>query len=241
MTARVQVAVANAEPVFPYQKEAVQQAFGCALRETYGMVELLAAAGECESGALHLFPEMGWLEVLDENGPVENGRDGEFVCTSLLDADMPLIRYRLGDRGALASETARCPCGRTLPILAALEGRSDDLLYTRDGRRIGRLDPIFKTSLAIREAQIVQESLERVRVRYVPSAGFSAADAATTAERLRQRMGSIDVVLEETAFLPRGPNGKLHAVVCQLSPQERQLLAERALPSSAVDAQAELR
>ena len=87
---------------------------------------------------------------------------------------MPLIRYKVGDLGSLSTSEQPCGCGRTLPILDCVEGRADDVLLTRDGRRVGRLDPVFKTRLPLREAQIIQESLSRVRVRFVPGPHFSA-------------------------------------------------------------------
>src|SRR5205807_10393600 len=62
--------------------------------------------------------------------PVSRGRSGEFISTGLLNADMPLIRYRAGDRGALPGEEHPCQCGRTLPTVAYIEGRMDDVLYT---------------------------------------------------------------------------------------------------------------
>src|SRR5690606_35944237 len=150
------------------------------------------------------------------------------VATGLFNADMPLVRYRLGDRGALSAAGNGCPCGRTLPVLVGLEGRSDDMFYTRDGRRIGRLDPVFKAQLPIREAQIIQEALDRIRVRYVPADGFSEADARSIVERLQQRMGDVEVILEATDAIPRGPNGKFRAVICQLSPEERERISRQA-------------
>ena len=114
------VVIANAEPLDHGQREKIRRAFQCPARETYGMSEIVAAAGECESGTLHLWPEAGYLEFL---------ADGELIATSLLDADMPLIRYRTGDRCRVAAP-AGCPCGRTLPVLASVEGRMDDVLLT---------------------------------------------------------------------------------------------------------------
>ena len=55
----------------------------------------------------------------------------------------------------------------------SLAGRIDEVIYTMDGRAMGRLDPVFKARLPIREAQIVQETLDRVRVRLCPGAGVS--------------------------------------------------------------------
>ncbi len=217
---RLRVAVTNAEPLYAYQGDAIARAFGCPVRETYGMAEAVAAAGECEHGTMHLWPEAGVVEILSARGPAAAGEAGELVCTGLLNTDMPLVRYRVGDRGALA-DSVRCPCGRTLPALASIEGRSDDLLYTRDGRPIGRLDPVFKSELPLIEAQIIQERLDRLRVRYVPAPEFSPSAGRALIQRLQDRMGDIEVVLEAVDAVPRTDRGKFRAVVCALPPGER--------------------
>lgn len=217
----LKVVLTNAEPLLHRQRIEIGEAFGCPVRETYGMAEIVAAASECERGRLHLWPEAGLLETISWPGQNGEGRSGEFVCTGLLNADMPLIRYRVGDHGELADASASCECGRTLPIVSAIDGRADDVLYTVDGRAVGRLDPVFKSRLPIHEAQITQEALDRVRVRYVPAGGFSSADGQSLIERIRERMGPVIVVLEEVATIPRTANGKFRAVVCELPPQER--------------------
>ncbi len=80
-----------------------------------------------------------------------------------------LIRYALGDRGEIASPGTACACGRTLPLLQMLDGRHDDIILTHDGRRVGCVDTVFKENLPVREARIIQESLDRIRVRYIPA------------------------------------------------------------------------
>jgi len=224
---KMAVALTNAEPVFEYQRSAIAAAFRCPVRETYGMAEIVAAAGECEAGSMHLWPEVSWLEVLEGGAPAAAGAAGELIATTLLNADMPLVRYRLGDRARLSAETEPCPCGRRLPRFAEIEGRSDDVLVTPDGRRIGRLDPVFKADLPVREAQIIQEALDRVRVRFVATEGFDEAAGRSIIERLRQRMGAIEVILERVEQVPRGANGKFRAVVCALPPEMKTPLERR--------------
>ena len=217
---RLSVAITNAEPVRKYQRDAVAGAFGCPVRETYGMAEVVAAAGECETGVLHLWPEVGWLEIMDGGDHVRRGDPGDFVCTGLFNVDMPLVRYRVGDRGALTADERLCTCGRSLPALAYIEGRIDDVLYTRDGRRVGRLDPVFKARLAIREAQVIQDTLDVVRVRYVPVEGFNDADSDSIVTGVRARMGSVQVIMEPVEAIPRTANGKFRSVICNLHPDE---------------------
>lgn len=209
----------NAEPLHAVQREAIGRAFGTAVRETYGMSEIVCAASECSHGALHLWPEVGMLEVCsdDHDAPVAAGETGRFVCTGLINADMPLIRYVVGDRGALDAPGPACGCERTLPVLAGVDGRSDDVLVTADGRRIGRLDPVFKADLAIREAQIIQETLARLRVLIVPAPGYGPRDAAAVARGLRDRVGDVEVAIELVETIPRSANGKFRAVINRLA------------------------
>jgi phenylacetate-CoA ligase len=228
---KMTVAITNAEPVFDYQRKAIAEAFQCPVRETYGMAEIVAAASECSAGTLHLWPEVGIVEVVEGNQPISDGTSGDLVCTGLLNADMPLIRYAVGDRGTLPLTDRLCACGRTLPMLASVEGRIDDMLYAADGCRIGRLDPVFKAHLPIHEAQIIQEALTRVRVRFVPAPQFSSAAAKSIIQRLRDRMGEVEVVLEEWGEVPRSANGKFQAVICQLPTEERQSLDSRRTPN----------
>jgi phenylacetate-CoA ligase len=215
------VAITTAEPIYDHQRTAIAQAFHCPVRETYGMTELVTAASECAVGRLHLWPEVGSVEVVQSRSALCHVSSGDLVCTGLLNTDMPLIRYRTGDRGALAEGPETCQCGRALPIYKSVDGRADDVLYTVDGRRIGRLDPLFKGDLPIHEAQIVQEALDCVRVRYVPAQGFRPHHETMIADRLQERMGKIKVIMESITTIPRGPNGKFKAVISNLSEEEK--------------------
>ncbi len=210
------VALTSAEPLYEYQREAIAKAFNCPVRETYGMAEMVAMASECRAARLHLWPEVGFVEVIKEGLPAPRGTSGDLICTGLLNADMPLIRYRVGDQGCLEISSDTCQCGRTLPVMASVDGRIADVLYTKDGRRVGRLSPVFKGDLAIREAQITQETLDCVKVTVVPTPDFASHHERVIVERLKERMGDVEVVIESVAEIPRGAGGKFCAVVCKL-------------------------
>ena len=77
---------------------------------------------------------------------------------------------------------------------------------------------MFKACLSVREAQVIQESLDVLRVRYVPAAGFSDADVRSITGALRARVGAVRVILEEVDVIPRAKGGKFRAVVSQLVP-----------------------
>jgi phenylacetate-CoA ligase len=208
----------NAEPLTPVQRETIGAAFQCPVRETYGMTESVAAGSECPSGRMHQWPELGHVEILP---------DGELVCTGLLNPDMPLIRYRVGDRGRPPVDEGPCPCGRSLPYLGVVDGRRDDVLITPDGRLVGRLDPVFKGTSAIREAQIIQDQIDQVRVLIAPAPGFSKQDGDAIIENLLERMGDVKVTIELVDVLPRTSNGKVRAVICNVPAEERAALLDR--------------
>lgn len=211
----------NAEPLHDDQRDIISRAFQCPVVETYGMTESVAAASECRHGGLHQWPEVGLIEVLTDSRPVVPGEPGELVCTGLLNADMPLIRYRAGDRGRLVQSSTRCDCGRSLPLLGAVEGRSNDMLLTRDGRQVFWLNPVFY-GLPVRQSQIVQESLDRIVVKVAPGLGFGAETAQTIESRLRTRMGEASIELQMVDEVERTANGKIQAVICKLTPADRE-------------------
>ena len=216
---RLKVAISNAEPLLAHQRDRVGVVFGCPVRDTYGMAEIAATGSECGDGRMHEWPEVGVIEILrdDADEPVRPGQAGRIVATGLLNKDMPLVRYDTGDRGRVEPPGATCGCGRRLPVLASIEGRSDDVVLTEDGRRIGRLDPIFKARLGVREAQIVQETLTRFRVLIVPGEDFSDADTEEIGMGLRQRVGSnIDIQFQRVDRIPRTAAGKFRAVVSEI-------------------------
>ncbi|PYJ85735.1 MAG: hypothetical protein DME22_08005, partial [Verrucomicrobia bacterium] len=220
---QLEVVISNAEPLYAHQREIIRGAFGCPVRDTFGMSEMVCGVSECEAGKMHLWPEAGLVEILEDNSddPVPHGMPGRLICTGLLNDVMPLIRYETGDRAILAPPWESCPCGRTLPILRHIEGRQDDLIVTPDRRRVGRLDPVFKADLAIREAQVIQETATRLRIKVVPTPTYCKATRNQLIDALRQRVGAMEIQVECVEQIPRGANGKFRAVLSCMTPAGR--------------------
>jgi phenylacetate-CoA ligase len=218
---RFAVVVANAEPLYDYQRRVIAEAFQCPVRETYGMGEIVVGASECPAERLHLWPEVGWMEVKNNDQALPDDSSGELVCTGLFNADMPLIRYKVGDRAKLLGESSNCGCGRLLPEISRIEGRSNDVLIAPDGRRVYWMNPVFY-GLPVREAQIIQEDLDRLKVRYVPVSGWTDETRRLIIDRIRARMGAVEVIMEQVDAIPRGPNGKFRAVISRVSRADQQ-------------------
>jgi phenylacetate-CoA ligase len=198
------------ETLRPEDAALIARVFRAPVVDRYGNAERTLAGGHCERGGYHLWTDVTLLELL----PTRNDR-AELVGTPLFGHAMPLLRYRTGDEAVVPA--APCPCGRAFPVVARIEGRLDPLVVTRDGRRIGRLDHVWKGLTHVAAGQIVQEADLTVRLRVVPEPGYAAADRAAIEAHARERLGpDLPIVIEEVDRLPRTPAGKFLAVVSRV-------------------------
>lgn len=98
------------------------------LYATYSSTEMSATFSECEHGCGgHVHPELIITEIIGEdNLPVEDGKPGEIVITTLGVEGMPLLRFRTGD---IAAKIAKpCACGRYSYRLTPLIGRKNNMI-----------------------------------------------------------------------------------------------------------------
>jgi len=210
----------TSETVTEQLRETIETAWQSRIYDRYGAVECCFFASQCEQGRYHVTPEAGIIEILDANGkPCPPGVIGEVVATGLQNTLQPLIRYRTGDAARWAVNQS-CRCGREMPILEAIEGRIEDLCYTPDGRQVLRFDTVFKGVSSIREAQVVQEKLNRFVIKLVPAEGYCDEDSERLKQNMRLHVGDVQTEIELVDAVPRRASGKFQAVVCKLSPAE---------------------
>ena len=128
--------ILSGETLFDYQKDLVKQRFNTEIYNRYGCREFGAIAQECsEHQGLHISQEDFIIEILDEDlQPVEEGETGNIYITSLDNLSMPLIRYKIDDRGAFTSKI--CSCGRNLRMFKSIEGRVSDMMVSPSGKHI---------------------------------------------------------------------------------------------------------
>ena len=144
-----------------------REAWGASLTDVYSAEEVGYIALQCpEHEHYHIQSEHLLVEVLDDQGkPCGPGEIGRVVVTTLHNFAMPLIRYALSD---YAEVGAPCSCGRGLPVLTRILGRSRNMLTLPDGRRVWPTFPAMRYSAAsIRQLQIIQHTRDRVEARFV--------------------------------------------------------------------------
>ena len=206
----------SGEPLYPAARAKIETAFQCKVFDSYGMTEYCGLIHECAHGRMHLVPEFGFLEILDEGDePVAEGEEGFFVWTGFLNRAMPLIRYRIGDRGRWLHGSA-CSCGLQFPLVIPTITRESEILRCPDGRLFSprALNQLLKDATSLRFCQFVHDRPERVVVRAVSANGHAHEEMMQIRSRLQELLGPAMRVTAEIASEPMLlPGGKIPLII----------------------------
>jgi phenylacetate-CoA ligase len=215
----IKVVFVTSERLYPHQRAAIERAFGAPVANGYGGRDAGFIAHQCPQGALHITAEDIVVEIVSADGRVlPAGEKGEIVITHLATGDFPFVRYRTGDVGSLSNET--CSCGRGLPVLAEIEGRSTDFIKAADGTVLHGLALIYvlREIPEVEEFKIVQETITRMTVQIVTSVSDTAELERKVTEQFRRRLGdSLVLNFVYVSTIEREASGKFRYVVSQLT------------------------
>jgi phenylacetate-CoA ligase len=218
----IKVAFVTAERLDGQQRARIASVFGCPVANGYGGRDAGFIAHECPQGGMHITAEDVIVEILGPSGkPVADGERGEIVVTHLASGDFPFIRYRTGDIGALSPYP--CSCGRTLPLLQDIEGRSTDFLTTQDGTLMHGLALIYilRDMPVVQAFKIIQESLALTRVQVVMAAPLEEGTRQHIVQGVRARLGAgVNVQVEQVGSIPAEASGKFRYVLSHVAARE---------------------
>ena len=194
-----------------------REVWGVGVADIYSSEELGVIAFQCEQGRYHMQAENLLVEILDQSDrPTPLGQIGRVVVTTLHNLAMPLIRYELGDYAAYGEA---CPCGRGLPVIEQIVGRSRNMLRLPDGSQHWPSFPEERWSDIgrIKQLQVVQTALEHVVLRVVVDQPLNAKEV----QRLQQIFAEMlcfphEITVEETGAFHRQPNAKFEDFVSRL-------------------------
>lgn len=176
--------ITSAEVLLPKDREIIEETFHGRAFNRYGCREVSVIASECEHHTgLHVNADALLVEI--DPIPGGNPDTGRVLITDLYNKSMPLIRYQVGDI-AQWTNAGPCPCGRSLPRIANIEGRITDFLRLPDGKMISgpSLALLVGQMAEIRQAQFVQPSPGEIRLDIIPALGFGSH----TVDELRRRL-----------------------------------------------------
>jgi len=200
---RPRAIIMTGEELYNFQRELFSRVFGCETYSYYSTNEVNAIASECpEHSGYHISAENVIVEIVDDADKIVSvGGEGRILVTSLHNYGMPFIRYDVGDIGV--SSDKACPCGRGLPMLAAINGRADDVIFTESGKSIPivALNCDFLASLGVEQFRILQESYEKVVVKIVLAKESEHEHVNVAVKKIERHFrselgGDIDVVTE---------------------------------------------
>lgn len=215
----LRLVVLTGEEVTPDQVEQVRETFGCAVAAEYGSREVGLIAHECPRGGLHIMSPHIHVEIAAGGRAVAAGEAGEVLCTTLTTRGLSLIRYRLGDVGALVSEP--CACGLPFPLMRIEGGRTTGFVMLRDGRLChGAVSSsVLREEPGIVEFKTFQHAADRFEVLLVVDERFDHAAIERIRQRYRALFGpQVQVTCRLVDRIPPDPSGKRRHVVSEVAP-----------------------
>ena len=212
----------GAELLLDTDRKLIASAFDCDVLDYYGCTEFSLLGWEClDHVGYHVNAEGTLIEFVKDGKVVSPGERGEIVCTGLVNHAMPLIRYRIGDEGVPIDEP--CSCGRPLPLLKVLEGRTGDFLVTQDGRLIPptAFSPYpFDDLTGIRQFRVIQETREKMTIQLALDKNFQGTDrlfsqATNGIQRVFGRGVQVDFQILDN--IEKDATGKLRKIVSHVA------------------------
>lgn len=216
----VKVVFVTSEVLYADQREVIESAFGCPVANEYGGRESGFIARECPEGRMHISSEDIIVELVDENGrPVQLGESGEVVITHLATAGFPFLRYKTGDIATLDEEP--CPCGRGLPVLKEVIGRSNDLLITQSGAVVhpNAINYIVREFHKIVAYKVIQTSLSQLKILLEVNGNLTAKEESDFRGMFVEKLGNgISINIEVVEKIPAEKSGKHRFVISHCQP-----------------------
>jgi len=183
----VDAIIVSAGTLYPFMQQTIEEVFSAPVFNRYGSREVgNIAISSCDNSDM-IVSKGVWVEIIDESGNVAPaGKEGEVVVTSLVNYAMPLIRYRIGDRGALQTENNNGDL-----VLKSITGRTVDMFRTVEGVQV---DGEYFTHLIyfrdwIEKFQFVQEELDHIIVNIIPVVSPPQSDVLEIEQKIKVVMG----------------------------------------------------
>ncbi|MGH7146274.1 MAG: phenylacetate--CoA ligase family protein [Nitrospiraceae bacterium] len=202
------------------ERELIEKAFLCKVTDRYGSEEVGLIACECEThSGMHLNIEHLYVEFIKDDGTrARPGEEGCIVVTDLMNKGMPLIRYKIEDVAVPSDK--QCPCGRGLPVMERVTGRTADFLVKPDGTLVAGVSLIERTLTAIpgiEQMQVVQDRLGELVVNIVPMPQFDQRGADRLVAEFEKVFGSeTDIRLRYVQNVRQEPSGKYRFAICNV-------------------------
>ena len=198
--------------------ERARRVLGVRVAGNYGSGEAFLA-WECPKGSYHINAEHVHIEIVDTKGrSVSPGDTGRVLVTTLENRLMPLVRYEIGDLATRAT-AGHCPCGRTLPLLGKILGRSINMFWINPEKALSpwRLVSILKIFPRVRQFQVVQQAFGEFTLRYISSSPLVQKEVDDIKRCFWDCLNDrVQVEFERVPVIPRAPTGKFMTAISEV-------------------------
>jgi phenylacetate-CoA ligase len=208
----------TAEKLTEPQRRLFEEVFHCPVADCYSGREMATIAYQCEMGGMHVC-ETRYLEIVAYDQVVPSGQLGEVVLTSLHQFAMPFIRYKIGDMAIY--EAGTCPCGRGLPVLREIVGRTADFLVTVEGQFVhgAVFARIFRSKPQVARYQVYQSDKKHLEVRLVCRQDVDSVWLENLRNEIQARFGkSMQISLQLVDHIELTPAGKHRFIISEVKP-----------------------
>lgn len=210
--------VSSAQYLPDQSRQIIEENFKCGVFDKYGSREFSGIAYECDAhSGHHVVAESYIVEIIKDGRLAKPGEMGEIVVTDLNNFCMPLIRYRLGDLGKAMDNSQLCPCGRGLPRIGQIEGRTQSIVFAANGTYMPSsfFLHLFKDFMHImRQFQIVQQEKGAMVLKIIKAPRFQDETLAELLSLLRKYVGEeMKIDVEFVERIPLGRTGKHQSVI----------------------------
>ena len=211
----IRVVFVTSERLYDEQRDIISSVFACPVANGYGGRDAGFIAHQCPEGEMHITAEDIIVEIVDKDGKVlPHGHSGEVVITHLATKDFPFIRYKTGDIAILSDKT--CQCGRGLPLLEEIQGRTTDFMVAKDGTIMHGLALIYvlRDLQGMANFKIIQEDINNTKILISTDETYDQKNDQLIRESFKQRLGqSVNITLEHVTQIPSEKSGKYRYVV----------------------------
>jgi phenylacetate-CoA ligase len=203
------VVIATGELLDSATRESLTEFFGCPVVNEYGCSESGIIAFECSHGHFHVIPVAVYVEVAAGSPRVEDVQEGPLLITDLYGDLMPFVRYTLEDIVRLHPPD-ECACGRELPRLEVLAGRTNSFIRTPDGRQIYGAVLAYSVPSGVSEFQVRQTDLYSLHGQVVVEERRNETEVVEECRRVwSDAVGSeIEIEVEVVDEISRDSSGK---------------------------------
>ncbi len=211
----VRVVFVTAECLYQHQRELIEAAFGCPVANGYGGRDAGFLAHECPHGSMHISAEDIVIEILDADGQaVGPGIEGEIVVTHTATYGFPFVRYRTGDIGSLSD--GKCECGRGLPMIEKIIGRTNDFVISNSGEKFhgSSLTYVIRGIEGINSFKVIQLDRHTTSVQLTINDSYQPGSEEVIRRAFKSKLGDmVEVNFEYLDAIPAEKSGKYRYVV----------------------------